>query len=439
MSDNSTPKRHALDKIVCPHCWTTFPPEDVLWIAESPSLIGDFKLGESERERFLPTEYDARGFAIDSQGAVCREYACPHCHLPIPAVAMEAPTIFMSIAGAPASGKSYYLASSTWFLRKLLPKKFKLDFSDADSQFNRHIQEYEAQQFLSGSDRLVELEKTAEQGDLYNSVQYDDQVVVYPQPFMFLLSPAREHPNRDKSRRLSRAICLYDNAGESYLPTRGADSWSRPFTRHLGESECVFFLFDPTQDARFREALGERGVSADAFAASDQARRSPLRQEAVFNETVRRIRSARGLAMSDRFDKLLIVIVTKLDAWIDLMPSKEFRKDPVSGAVYQGNQYSYLRLDRVKMISERVRSILARRTPEFVSAAESFAENVVYIPVSATGCAPKVDRATGKTGFRACDVKPIWIVTPMLYALSQLTQGVVPAHSKSIGTAHESE
>ena len=40
-------KRRLLKTVVCPHCWTSFPPEDVLWIAESPGLVGDMKLGET--------------------------------------------------------------------------------------------------------------------------------------------------------------------------------------------------------------------------------------------------------------------------------------------------------------------------------------------------------------------------------------------------------
>lgn len=433
MGGESSEKRRMLDTAVCPHCWTSFPPEDALWIAESPSLVGDLKLGESERERFLPTEYDDRGFAVDAKGYPCRELACPHCHLPLPAAALESPTLFMSIVGAPASGKSYYLASSTWFLRKILPKRFKIDLTDADPQLNRRLQDYESAQFLSESDRLVELEKTPEQGDLYNSVQYDDQVVIYPQPFMFLASPSREHPNYAKASKLSKTICLYDNAGESYLPTRDSDSASTPVTRHLGKSECVFFLFDPTQDPRFRANLSAYADAKNAPESDQARRRSSTRQESVFTETVRRIRASRRMYSTERFEDLLVVVVTKLDEWMELIPSNEFRKDPISRAVYHGNEYSYLRLDKIRSISARVRSLLMRHTPEFVSAAESFASEVVYIPVSATGRPASRDPQTGRTGFRSSEIKPIWVVAPMLYALSKLTQGQVPAHTKEFG------
>jgi len=421
-------KRRLLKEIVCPHCWTTFPTEDVLWISESPSLIGDVKLGELERSRFLPTIYDAQGIAVDAQGYKCKDLACPHCHLKLPSAVLEAPTIFMSIVGAPASGKSYYLASSTWFLRKILPRRFNVNYADADPEMNRRLQEYESLQFLNEADKIVSIEKTEEQGDLYNSVQLDNQIVSFPQPFVFLVSPTPNHPNVGKIERLSRTVCLYDNAGESYLPTRDADSSSLPVTRHLAQSACVFFLFDPTQDVRFQTNSNEQSSTDDKPRVP--FRRSPIRQEAVFAEMARRLRSYRRLGSTELYDRPLIVVVTKFDEWRDLLPTHDLIKDPVSTAMYQGNEYSFLRMDRVQRISTRVRAVLVRRTPEFVAAVDSFAKESYFIPVSATGVPPTLDPATNRVGFRPKDMSPIWIVTPMLFALARLTKGIIPAHDK---------
>jgi len=388
-------KRRLLKEIVCPHCWTTFPTEDALWISEAPSLMGDVKLGEMEHSRFLPTIYDAQGFAVDSQGYKCKDLACPHCHLKLPTVLLEAPTVFISIVGAPASGKSYYLASSTWYLRKILPRRFNVNYADADPEMNRRLQEYESLQFLSETNQIVSIEKTEEQGDLYNSVQIDASLVSFPQPFLFQVSPTPNHPNIGKIERLSRTVCLYDNAGESYLPTRDSDSSSLPVTRHLARSDCVLFLFDPTQDVRFQTKSNDENARDVAF------RRSPVRQEAVFAEMVRRVRSYRHMNSTERFDKPLIVVVTKFDEWNDLTPTNDLMKDPVSTATYQGNEYSFLRTDRVQKISARTRNVLARRTPEFVAAVDSFAKETYFIPVSATGISPTVDPKTNRLGFRS--------------------------------------
>ena len=60
---------------------------------------------------------------------------------------------------------------------------------------------------------------------------------------------------------------------------------------------------------------------------------------------------------------------------------------------------------------------------------------MIYIPVSATGVSPEIDPTTGRSGFRVKNINPIWVDVPMLYALSRLTNGVVPAHSADVGTA----
>ena len=58
---------------------------------------------------------------------------------------------------------------------------------------------------------------------------------------------------------LARVLCVYDNAGEHFSP--GEESASSPVTQHLARSAAVVFLYDPTQDPRFRAAC--RGLSED--------------------------------------------------------------------------------------------------------------------------------------------------------------------------------
>lgn len=140
-----------------------------MWIAANVNLRGDVKLGESAMRRFLPTRFTATAEAIDSAGSTATETACPRCHLPVPRVLLECPTLFFSILGAPASGKSYLLTSMVWQARRILPELFQLRFTDADAAGNGRLNEYEEQQFLAEDpDRLVWPTKTEEQGDLYD-------------------------------------------------------------------------------------------------------------------------------------------------------------------------------------------------------------------------------------------------------------------------------
>ena len=93
-----------LARVTCPHCWESFPPEQVLWISEHVDLLGDPMLGPERQQRFLPSRFTAHGDAVDARGMTCRSLACPHCHLPVPRAMLEMEPLFLSILGSPASG-----------------------------------------------------------------------------------------------------------------------------------------------------------------------------------------------------------------------------------------------------------------------------------------------------------------------------------------------
>ena len=73
---------------------------------------------------------------------------------------------------------------------------------------------------------------------------------------------------------------------------------------------------------------------------------------------------------------------------------------------------------------------MSTHAPEFVNAAEGFAEKVIYIPVSALGVGPEVDPDTGGLGVRPNDVAPNWAEVPLLYLLSLTGAGLIPAHRR---------
>ena len=85
-----------------------------------------------------------------------------------------------------------------------------------------------------------------------------------------------------------------------------------------------------------------------------------------------------------------------------------------------------MNLQAIEEVSQLVRTLLWKVSPEIVSAAESFSSQVLYVPVSATGRSPETDPKTGALGFRPKDIKPVWAEVPMLYAMSRWMQGLVP-------------
>jgi hypothetical protein len=404
------------NRITCPHCWHEFSPEETLWIAEDPGLMGDPRLGDEYPLRFLPTRFDVAGNAIDPKGQICRDLACPECHLSVPRPLFEMQPLFASIMGSPACGKSYFLAAMTWRLRRVMPKYFAVSFGDADPVYNRILNHYEEEQFFNPhQDKIVKLAKTEEQGDLYDEIRMGDQVVRYPRPFLFSLRSLEGHPLHGVKRSASRLLCLYDNAGESFLP--GADTAANPVTRHLARSQLLMFLFDPTQDPRFRAAC--QGKTLDCQVVNP---RVTSRQETVLHEAASRIRRYANLSHEEKHRRPLIVIVTKYDAWASLLPRTKLRKLWIP--TNRRERFS-LDVPYVEQVSREVRDLLWRVSPEIVSAAEGFAERVLFVPCSATGRAPERDPETGNWGIRPRDIKPVWTEVPLLYALCDWTGGMI--------------
>src|SRR5208283_2416557 len=259
----------------CPHCWAQFPSEDVLWVAAHGDLMGDPKLGPGQSERFLPTRFTLEGNALDSRGQVCHSLACPKCHLLLPRAMIEMEPFFVSILGTPGCGKSFYLTAMTWELRRVMALHFGITFMEADTVLNRHLTEYEEALFLNAQgEDLVPMgdliRKTELQGDLYDTVMSGGQTVTYPRPLVFTMQLQEQHPNSPLAAKLGRVCCLYDNAGEHFLA--GQDSPRSPVTQHLASAGLLMYLFDPTQDLRFRKLCEARKVGGTSIHAGRPAR-----------------------------------------------------------------------------------------------------------------------------------------------------------------------
>ena len=156
--------------LVCPHCWKRFERTQINYISRHIDLIGDPVLGEDAQTRFLPINFSPHGLAIDAKGLECPEMACPYCHLKIPDSLLQLPCSFFSIVGTPSSGKSYFLTTMLWQIRKFLPKYLEFNLADADSSFNSVVNNYEMLLFQSKDpSQLVALPKTELQGSDYSN------------------------------------------------------------------------------------------------------------------------------------------------------------------------------------------------------------------------------------------------------------------------------
>ncbi|MFG0336272.1 MAG: hypothetical protein ACF8TS_23180 [Maioricimonas sp. JB049] len=426
----ATPSRQLpplLSRTTCPQCWHKFAPEDALWIGEHEDLFNLDDRVPNAQLRFLPSRFTAHGEARDPRGFPCHRLACPSCHLEIPRPILELDGFFLSVIGCPGSGKSYFLAAMARQLRQVLPLKFSIAFTDSDATLNMRLREYETSLFAnSRPDQLQELQelirKTQETGDDfgYADVRYGTQAVRYLRPFMFSMRAQNDHPN-PRRRGHGRTICVYDNAGESFLP--GQDKAANPVTRHLRESSVLFFVFDPLQDSRFR-ALGPElrdGIVDKSHLGS---------QEGVFQEAATRIRQL-GLSSAHKDKRPVIVVVTKCDRWVHHADRAIRELSPVTSATIadaDGSRFKSGAVDTdvVERVSKRLRALLLKTTPEVVTAVESFADNVRYVPVSATGWSTRVDANTGRPLIRPGEVEPFWADVPFLYALAMSRMDLVP-------------
>ncbi|MFP4145764.1 MAG: hypothetical protein ACOCTI_07390 [Phycisphaeraceae bacterium] len=405
-----------LRQLLCPYCWERFPPEELLWIAHHDDLRGDPVLGGEAFRRFLPTRFSPQGDALDARGMKCQKLACPQCRQEVPRTLLHHQMVILSTIGVPGSGKSYFLTAMTWQLRHLLPNRFALHFSDVDTQLNRILNDYE--QVLFYGERKgepVAIEKTELEGHLYVGVNLRDQPVRLPRPFVFDLKPGRGHRlEQQPISKTGRAICLYDNAGEHFLP--GADTAAAPGTQHLARSRMLMFLYDPTKDPRFRELC--RGLSDDPQLGPHAQTR---RQETVLNEAFRRIRQHTNTPPGERLQRPLVVLVAKSDIWAPLIDD-DLRTEPI--LTREGGR-TELDIERIDAASAQLRGLMQQVAPEFVAMAENETEPVVYLPVSALGCSPVVLPEQQLLMVHPERIRPSWVTVPVLYAFSRWAKGLI--------------
>lgn len=182
--------RRLMHQVTCPNCWHLFYPEEVLFVSRHEELLGDPILGPEEYRRFLPVRFNVSGEALDAKGLPTSDLACPRCHLPIPQPMMELPPLYISLVGSPACGKSYFLTTMVWELRRLLPQA-RLSFSDADPMANSPIHEYEQTLFMNlQPTEPTEIRKTqTDDPRLYRTSRINDAQVRFPVPLQFSLQP----------------------------------------------------------------------------------------------------------------------------------------------------------------------------------------------------------------------------------------------------------
>ncbi|MEO1993582.1 MAG: hypothetical protein ABGW78_16730, partial [Pirellulales bacterium] len=231
---------HLLNEVTCPNCWKKFSPESLLAISGHSELQGDPRLEASqEGRRFLPTRFTPDCAALDIKDIATFELACPHCHLVVPRVILErSDTIFLSLFGRTSAGKSFYLASLAQQLQNAFPQRFGLAATEPHPPSNKLIREYRNAVFHTPDpNALVTIPATNPTGNKhYQGVRIPGDVLNYPRPIFYQLSPTGTHPKARSQKKHARTLCLYDNAGEHFTPEWASSI--QPETEHLSRSSA---------------------------------------------------------------------------------------------------------------------------------------------------------------------------------------------------------
>jgi hypothetical protein len=416
-------------KCRCPHCWHEFSPDAVRWIASHVSLRGDSVVGPEAMRRFLASDFNVDGDALDAAGDICSRLACPKCHLEIPRAIIELQPTAIAVVGAPGSGKSYFLASAVETLQRRL-SEHDMMFRDAQVDLNGVLSDYRRTLFWSDQpDTPVALPKTEPQGSLYQSVHLGGRDVWYPKPFMYRWLPSLDHPLFPLRSSVGRVLCLYDIAGEQFLP--GSHRAENPASDHLSRSNSLLFLFDPTQHAPIRSRLQE--VSSDPQL---ELRGRSYTQSEVLDEVLERIRRRRGVAGVDRIDAPLIIAITKFDVWEQALGG-----DPLPDDIdlVDGTGPPAIDIEAINEISSRVRLWLRSSCPEIVHAAENQVENVYYIPTSSQGTSPELHQDSDILMVKPSSISPRFADVPLLLAMHFSTPRLIPARVKTAQSGDETE
>jgi len=182
----------------------------------------------------------------------------------------------------------------------------------------------------------------------------------------------------------------------------------------------LMFLLDPTQDPRFRAKC--KPVSHDPQIVEPL---QTFRQETILGEAAIRFRKHASLSAYQKCDRPLLVLVAKSDIWAPLIQGEDLASEPVFRDQAGDAHLAVMDMDRIERVSRKVRELLVSVTPEVVSTAEDFAEDVVYIPVSALGHSP--EKYPDKNGLliKPRDVHPHWVTVPLLYSYARWARGLI--------------
>lgn len=385
-------------ELICPSCWLHFSAEDINYISVHASLLGDPLLGEDEKLRFLPVKYNASGMPLDPMGVPAHEMACPHCHRKLPATFLQMKNDIISLVGAPSSGKSYYLCILLKYFPDILFKNYGIAFVDADPPLNTVVNSMKNALFQTSNAENPYLAKTQLEGGMYDRLIRHGKSVSLPKPFVYVLRDMEEFSDQT-------SLTFYDNAGEHFEPNVNIDD--SPGSLHVASANAILFLYDPLTSTEIRQKL--------AHNSDPQLKKESIDQQSIIlAEMSNRIKQIKNIENAHDLGIPFAFIVNKCDAIRELFDYTTL-ENPVSKNCF--NQ------EIVNRNSEKIRNFLLDTVPDAVINAEMVSKNIKYFMASPFGHSPREIKKENGEKYIApiiSDIRPIFIDTPIIWALSQM-------------------
>ena len=408
------------DRAICPHCWFEFLPKEAFFIAGHPDLSaeGDPVLGKTEKLRIPPTEVKigSRGGFEDPKGWPVVDRACPRCHLQIPLELLEKRPIFLSVTGPTSGGKTYFLTVLLHVLRHQLAANFNRSLDYSDSHELKAFTDLEDKLFNQGADKWTYLERTFEEGAVFNTVKLDGHDVALPKPFLFSMRPNSTCVEDEiKKIELFQTFALYDNAGELFVLGRDRDPAFRA-TEHLGVADAIIFVFDPLQDEKTQSKLIENGNKDPGLS---ELKGKIVPQDKMLLSVITNAKRLRNLPKSEKINSPLLVCVQKFDVWRKLLPLWA-KIDSSSIEFIKANDTSGLDIAELNSNSLLIRAFINDISPSFVTMAEANFYSIRFFSVSAFGCSPEFSGSERKVGIRSGNLQPFRVTDPLLWFMRKL-------------------
>jgi hypothetical protein len=193
----------------------------------------------------------------------------------------------------------------------------------------------------------------------------------------------------------------------------------------MAQSRVLFYVFDPTQEARFQRIIDKEILKPPRAMKT-------MRQQPILQEAIARIRRFAGLKESERHKRPLVVILTKFDVWWPMLGADP-SPDPWRKARSPTNPDETFQAFDPNLVAKQsllARNLLLEVSPEIVTAAEDFSDDVTYIPVTSVGWNVAVDKKSGLPAIKPSEAAPYWVTVPFLYGITRTIPGLIPTIPK---------